>query len=457
MRNKKRRTSSSRDRSFRDKKNEIDIKQKSSSLRKRAIKRKKHKQRVYMRRRILLSLGLIFLLYFSGSFIYKKLTAYNKYTYPAFRDEIRNSIGQEVFVGSTSQRSLTSAEKLSDLDTVYENISRNYAVRMSNKKDFQNFTKAYEATKKKVLGSKTDQEYFEIIKNYIDLLNNPRTKLIDKKSYDDLLKYYKNNIGTKKSEIIQNPQAVDRYKRMIGEKEIFDRDLFSQRNHVLVISMQDFYLGDVNKHMKIYKDILNNNQALTKVLIDLSNNQSLDDIYWQKFLKILSHKDYSHTSLVFYRGNLIKNTLEDMKKEQKVYKTSFIQNQSIKYPNKVDEINLDDYMYYDEVSMKIEHKKESKNMGVYVITNDFTSNEAIRFATALKISAEALLIKNSSQTENSLNDSIRSFPADYFILKHSGLLVSIDNSFSIEKENPVINYDQFINTDNPIEAVLSNI
>lgn len=457
MRRKKRSPGSSRDKHIRTRKRDIAMSKRSSSSRKRAQRRKKEMKKIYRRRRIILVLGLFFIVYWLGRFTFNNFTAYKSYTYPSFRDEVRKSLGEEVYVGSTAERSLTSAEKLADFDILYENISRNYGVNSSNREDFYNFIKSYKTSRKKVLASKTDQEYFDIIMSYLELLNNPRTKLMDKKSYDDLLKYYKNNNETEKSQIIQNPQAMDRYKRMIGEKNTTTKTNFSVRNNVLVISMNDFNLGDINKDIEEYNKVLNKNKNISKVLIDLSNNSSLDNLYWQKFLPLLLHNDYSDQALIFYRGNLIKSSLGDMKNQSENYGTSFIKNQASKYPEKIVEIDLDDYMYYDEISLNIKNNTDYKNMDVFVLTNDSTANEAINFANALKQSAEANLIKNTTLSEKSPNDLILSFPADYFVLEHSGLIVSINNSYSLNKENQYLTYDQHINTDNPIEAVLSTL
>lgn len=451
------RTSSSRDRRKRQRKNDIRISERSSNRRQRSKRRRKERKRVYRRRRIISAIGLFFLIFALGKFAYNKITAYRNYDYPPFRDEVRQALGEEVFVGSTEERSLTTAEKLADLDIVYETISRNYAVSANNRDNFHNFLEDYEKVKKKVLASKTDQEYFDIIMAYINLLENPRTKLVDKEAYDDLLSYYKNQNNTKKSDLIQNPQVVDRYKRMIGEKDGERKTSFEKRNHVLVIHMKDFNLKDIKKDTDEFTKIVNNNPDISKVLVDLSNNQSLDNVYWQKFFPFLSHQDYETKSLVFYRGNMIKDLFEDMKNEGENYSTSFVLNQAGKFPEKIKDIKLDDYMYYDEVSLKIGNNTDIRNLEVHVLTNDSTSNEATNFAKALKEGAQARLIKNSVQSQATANDLVKNIPTDYFILDHSGFLISLDDGFVLNTEDSYLSYDQFINTNEPVEAVLSGI
>ncbi|MDD7305734.1 MAG: hypothetical protein PUG67_04010 [Peptoniphilaceae bacterium] len=454
---KKRKISPSRDKYIKQRKKDVTIKQKSPSSRKRAQKRKKQMQKVYRRRRIILAFACFLIIFGLGNFVINKINSYGSYSYPNFRDQVREDMGKEIFIGSTDDRSLTTAEKLSDLETLYETISRNYAVRASNRDDFVNFVKAYEITKKKVLLTKTDQEYFDLLIKYTDLLANSRSKILDKKSYDDLLDYYKNNNKTYKSKVIQNPQAVNRYKRMISEKYPEKQSIFTLRSHVLILSMNDFKPGNINKDIKEFTKIIEQNQGLSKILIDLTDNDSLDNVYWQKFLPLLAHKNYEDTYMVFYRGQIINKSLEDMKKENKNFQTTFVKNQASKYREKLDQIDLNDYMYYDEVKLNLENDNKIKKMGIYVILNDKSSNEAINFAKSLKESSDAMLIKNSSKTDPSQNDLINNYPVDFFVLEHSGLLVSIDNSFSTKKDQSYLSYDQFINTDNPLEAILSTL
>lgn len=454
---KRRKPSSSRDTNVRKRRNDVTIREYSTSSRKRAQKRKKQMQKTYRRRRIVLSLGLFAIVFGLGKFIFNRMNTYTSYSYPLFRDEVRQSLGEEVFVGSTDERSLTTAEKLADLDLLYQTISKNYNVNASNREDFYKFIDSYEDTKKKVGETKTDQEYFDILKSFTENLANPRTGILDKRSYDDLLAYYKNHNDSNKSQIIQNPQAVDRYKRMIADNTLETKTGFSVRSHVLVLSMNDFNLGDINKDLKEFSKLINDNPDISKVLIDLSDNKSLDNLYWQKFLPALAHKNYTSSYMVFYRGALLKESLKSIKDGEGDFETTYVQNQASKYPEKLDQIDTDEYMYYDEVTLSIKNDSNNRNLGVYVLLNDNSSNEAVNFAQALKESAEAMIIKNSLQSESTDNDKIRKFPVDYFVLNHSGLLVSIDSAYSLSEDDPYLTYDQYINTDNPVEAVLSTL
>lgn len=83
--------------------------------------------------------------------------------YPAFRDEVLDSIGSEVFVSPSENRSLSAAEKITDFDDLYDVISKNYAVDKLNTKDFLEFSNQYQNFRKKIAASKTDQDYYSIL------------------------------------------------------------------------------------------------------------------------------------------------------------------------------------------------------------------------------------------------------------------------------------------------------
>ena len=70
--------------------------------------------------------------------------------YPKFRDEVLEDLSSTSFVSSTEGRSLTSAEKNSDFDILYDNIVKNFAVDKANKEAFEEFTKKSDEYRKKI-------------------------------------------------------------------------------------------------------------------------------------------------------------------------------------------------------------------------------------------------------------------------------------------------------------------
>lgn len=61
------------------------------------------------------------------------------------------------------------------------------------------------------------------------------------------------------------------------------------------------------------------------MVIDLSDNNSLNNLFVNEFAKYFIHQDYTKEDLIFYRGNLIENNLKDIKSdENSPYQTAFV-------------------------------------------------------------------------------------------------------------------------------------
>lgn len=461
MKRDKKRSSGSRDRSIRTRKKDIKINRRTNNRqiqKKSSSRRRKNKRKVYIRRRIFLLTILIILIVLLAKLVYSYFNRYDNYSYPSFRQEVLESITNEVYVGSTNGRSLTTAEKVDDFNKLHKIFEKNYAVTNENEKDYIDFLDSYNKYKDKVKNSKTDQEYFELLVKYLNLLKNTRIKIIDKASYNDLLNYYKNSSDTIYSRLIQHPQSIDRYKRIIGENEDLEKAEFTvSPSNVLIIELKNFALANLKNDIEAFNQKLIDNPGITKIIINLSDNSSINSHYWQEFSQYLLHSDYKSSRINFYRGDLLGFRLNEIKENESEFKTSYVKNPASKYPSKIDDINLNNYMYYDEVTLNLFKDKDYSNRNIYVLVNDYTANEAIKFASVLKENTGAKIIKNGLETQNSANDIIHHFPADYFVLDHSGLLISIDNSYSIDSENKYLNYDQFINSNNPVESILSSI
>ena len=180
----KKNQSASRNKREKVRKKDIKIRSQSPTIRKRSKKRMKALKRKYMRRRAGLVLALIFIIFLSTKALLGKINGYNNYTYPKFRQEVMDSITEEIFVGNTNDRSLTSAEKISDFNKLSYYLERNYAIDKENEKNYKELIDQTETFKKKVKKSKSDQEFFDIVSSYISILDDNRTNLLDVKTYN---------------------------------------------------------------------------------------------------------------------------------------------------------------------------------------------------------------------------------------------------------------------------------
>lgn len=86
-----------------------------------------------------------------------------------------------------------------------------------------------------------------LLGEYLSLINDSYTKILDKDSYTDLFNYYKNKTGSAMKEILENPQVVNRYKRIINDKNVNEASVGIESGYVLRISLPNFRVNDVKK------------------------------------------------------------------------------------------------------------------------------------------------------------------------------------------------------------------
>lgn len=455
----KKNQSASRNKREKVRKKDIKIRSQNPNIRKRSKKRMKALKRKYMKRRIGLVLALIFIIFLSAKTLIRKINKYDKYTYPKFRQEVMDSITKEVYVGNTEDRSLTSAEKISDFNKLSYYISRNYVLDKENEKNYKILIDQTENFKKKVKKSKSDQEFFDIVSSYLSILDDNRTHLLDVKTYNSIFPYYKEHKNSPRGKILGDAQVVNRYKRLFERKDkLLGLDI-KENNKILELNIPNFNSNNIKEDKEKIRQVLKNNQNISYIFINLSQNESIDDKYANEILPLLIHKDYNFEKVVFYRGNLLKQSLSYMKnnKDKTSTSSSFIENQAIKFPEDTKEINKENYMYYDQIKTEIKKDQNMPNKKIYVLTNDNTKNEAIRFANILKNTSDATVIKNSFEGDNTINDIIYYLRSDIIKLDHSGLLISINSSKSLNEDDKYLKYDQIINAKDPYKKVLSMI
>lgn len=430
-----------------------------SSSEKRAKQKKIQRQKKFRRRRIGLLIIFLILLAFLINFIVNAANRYKIMGYPDFRDEVLNDMGNEVFVSSSEGRSLSTAEKVTDFDDLFNTIQRNYAVDNLNEEDFEKFISSYNEFRKKVYASKTDQEYFKLIGQYLEVLNDNRTFIIDKETYDSLFEYYRKSNDKARKLVLENPQAVDRYKRLITSSNAKKPSMIAniEREGVLSITLPDFKPSEFDKDLENLVEIFLNNPPISTIILDLSNNSSIDDIYINKLLEILINENYNKSNLIFYRGNLASKSLDSIKdNENGYYSTANVKNLASKYSEEIENIDLENYSYYDEVSLNINKNQDFSNRKIYVLTNDNTANEAIKLAQILKENG-AYIVKNTFDTAITSKDVIYNFRSDLYVMEHSGLVLSLNSAYSKDDESLYLNYDERINSKDPISTILDII
>lgn len=437
------------------KKSEIRIvKREDRNSKKRPLSRKQRlrRKKIYQRRRRILAILAILIIALPIAFLTKKLNSYSKMGYPKFRDEVLEGLATNVLVSDTNGRSLTSAEKLSDFDKLVDTITRSYPVSKANEIYFEKFLKAKDELRKRVKNSKTDQEYFDILNESILLLEDSESFIIDKDSYSNLFNAYRNKKDSKKADILGDDQAVDRYKRMINKENIKKDITIKKANKaLLLVKLPSFNRNKLEEDLDQIADSLSMGN-IENIAFDLSDNNSIDKDYVNEFVTYFIDKDYEEKDLYFYRSSLFENSLDEMRADENTtYTTGKVKNLASKFNGDSEKFNIDDYLYYDEVDLKLKKKDDFRKRKLFVLTNENTSNQAIRMAAILKDSG-AYTIKNALDSKETPKDRIYNMSPDLILLDHSGLILALRSSINLS-DDKFISYDQRINSENPEKAL----
>lgn len=431
----------------------------STSAKKRADRKRIQRRKKFVRRRIILAILLFSLIILITRFISDAINSYKVMGYPDFRDEVLESLGSEVFVSPSENRSLSVGEKITDFENLYNIIQRSFAVDNENKENYKKFLGQYNEFRKKIALSKTDQEYLTLINQYLEILDDSRTFILEKDTYQNLFDYYKDKKNSNKKSVLEDPQAVDRYKRLISDsnnkKQATKGEIIT--NGVMKITMEDFRAKEFENDLKKITDTFLANPPVGKLIIDLSNNNSIDNVYWNKFARILIPENYKESNIIFYRSKLFEDSLKTFKEdENNPYDTALAKNDASKYKETKKLINPSDYLYYDQLDLSIAKNTDYSTRKIYVLTNSNTANEAIKFADFLKKNG-AYIVKNALDSKETKNDIVYNAPSDLCLLEHSGFILSINSSYCKNDDNIYLSYDQKINSKDPTINMLGII
>lgn len=432
---------------------------KSTSAKKRADRKRIQRRKKFVRRRIILAILLFSLIILITRFISNAINSYKVMGYPDFRDEVLESLGKEVFVSPSENRSLSVGEKITDFENLYNIIQRSFAVDNDNKENYKKLLGQYNDFRKKIALSKTDQEYLTLINQYLAILDDSRTFILEKDTYQNLFDYYKDKKNSNKKSVLEDPQAVDRYKRLISDsntkKQATKGEIIT--NGVMKITMEDFRAKEFENDLKKITDTFLANPPVGKLIIDLSNNNSIDNVYWNKFARILIPENYKESNIIFYRSKLFEDSLKTFKEdENSPYDTALAKNDASKYKETKKLINPSDYLYYDQLDLSITKNTDYSTRKIYVLTNSNTANEAIKFADFLKKNG-AYIVKNALDSKETKNDIVYNAPSDLCLLEHSGFILSINSSYCKNDDNIYLSYDQKINSKDPTINMLDII
>jgi len=422
-------------------------------------KRSRRKNRsIYIKRRIGLIIILLIILGLIYFFFFKNKNEYQTKGYPQFKDEVLKDLEDEVFVSNSKGRSLTVAEKSDDLRILKDTFMKNYAFSNTNKDIFISFIKNFDSFNTKVKNSKTDQEFYDVIDEYLASLEDPSIKLIDKKTYDNYFDYYKNNKTSYLGKVLGEASTVDRYERLINKKEIDNHiNITSPKQGVILIRLNDFNISSLKDDIDIIIEAFENNNQIDNIVFDLSGNSSMDYLYAKEFSSYFIDKDLTIDSTVYFRGHIFEKSVENIKDSKELATTVDDIKSISNTPINDDNSNIDFEYYKNSARVRsvIDKKDTFRKRSLYVLTDENTANEATRMAYIFK-NSNAYLIKNSFESTDTANDIINPFRVNFISLPHSGLVISLKDTIS-DKDKLYLEYDLRINSNDPIDSILNQI
>lgn len=250
-----------------------------NSNQRRAERRRKLKRK-YRRRRIALLLILIFIIYLA---IYKTIDAvigYKNYDYPSLRDDVRKDIQTSVYNSDSTGRSLTVAEKMDDINQLFEIIRKNALMN----KDVLNNDKwkvLKQEVEETILNSKTDEQFYDGLKLIENKFNSNNIHFMDKNEYEKAKSYYDSTENSQVKKILDDPISQGRYHRMIENKDSDDNMTLklSDDHLILTVKISEFKESKIKNDKEKLEKMLKEYPSIEQVILDLSSSNGFSVEY----------------------------------------------------------------------------------------------------------------------------------------------------------------------------------
>lgn len=421
-------------------------------------RRRKIKRKFFIRRILLVFIITIFLIiiYNLGYFIFN---LFNNISYPKLRKTVFNDIKNSVFISDTTGRSLTSSEKKSDFDYLYDVIYKTFPLSDKNKKFFSKFLNQKVNFEKNIIDTKTDEEFFNSISKYLELLKDENFKILDKNEYDKNFNYYKNldDENPWKKEI-EKDNSRDRYERMVEKDYSNSTNIQTKVNNTsLIISFDNFNKSNIKDDKEKIVNEVNENPFLENIIIDLRQVTSTDEIYWKNALApIFIKKNSKATNQIIYRSNLNDDYIDYLSNSNNMnYSNKKLKTYSL---DNIKGIDIDDYMFYNNLNTVIEkdNQVDMINRNVYILVDSNTKNAPESFSSFMQTTGNATIVGENTFGNGLGLDQI------FISLPHSGFIIQISTCQAINyygklQSNSGVISDIKVNSKENIDKILNQI
>lgn len=335
---------------------------------------------------------------------------------------------------STSNKQLSTKEKIEDFEYIYEVIEEGYPYLEVNKRlNNIDWLSKKEQYIKRVTDTKNDEQFIRALSSIIYELNNKHTHLIKDKSIYDYFKdvYNSSNffdffdkkvvadryekLGTTSSNEVQsiNSSPVDN----LILQDIIDNEIGYM--HIPAMLKDEDYLSAIES----YIDTLENHKAL---IIDIRGNGGGSDACWSTVVSKLAKNAITSTGYMLFRNNspIIKNYLN---------KREFNLEPVAKLPNEARENmpleTLDLFTDFVKVDKTIPRNNDCKFDGnIYLLVDNSVYSSSESFSIFCKDTGFATLIGETTSGDGGGIDPV------LFYLKNSGLIVRMSSDMYITSD-----------------------
>ena len=429
----------------------------SANRRKQKLRRKALKRSARRKRRFRFFLGLLVLagLLIGGRYFIKKFVLTDSLSeIPDLRAEANRQILDKLLVTDSSGRMLTSAEKEADIRQLEDYLQ---AVPIVNApgKEAKDYYSSFDRLKKEAIASESDQEFFNTVQKIVLLLDTPRSYLVDRSRYEDLVKESGHGFfepGSAYERAVNHPRVKDRYQRLPKAKPAdpeAEKKLASGPMHKVIdgtsISIID-NLSFTEQATVLHADQLNRlfeqvNSA-NSIIIDLRNQQGYSNSYWAKNILPYISTGNVGASTDLYLPSAFDQYLDYLSIREEMVEFDLQDDReaiSMLIPQSIHD-RLDDLDFQKKITYSSLPSDKKRAAGsVVLLIDETTGGAAETFADFCIANGIADVAGRSSSGTG------WSLPPFLLKLDHSGLLVALDIAVPINRDKSDLQRDAKLN------------
>lgn len=402
--------------------------------RKRRIKRKTRKK-VKFRFYFFLLLCLILLgfsIYGIYQFIRRAFLVDNPDKLPTIRTLSHEKITEELVPLSTQGRNLSKKEKEEDLKQLLSLIDQ---LPTENHTIVEEGINKY---KEKAIQSEDDGLFFTALKELMETLKNPDSRILTKIDYLSYRKKVGQELYTKDSpyaKAIENPRTIDRYQRSKASiKENPLPELEQKKNsNKAIISNLSFQEEDFQRDLEILKKLSKKIQGVDHIVFDLRGSKGKSQSYWSNFLPYFVHTNGKMERTVLIPSHF-DPFLDFLSRKEKALgfdlqdDRNFLLEGDYTFLKERKNLSSKKKLTLSAISQEIGH---NRRIDVWVDQNTGYGAETFAYFILQEGLGQVLGKKTMGKAFH--------LPPALYSLKHSGYLVSLDFSFALnEEENNII-------------------